>query len=82
MFGVTWINTDSVSTRPIFSINDWPYQPWGGGTIVQCNLSALLIPDGSGKMKHLYISTVNKYRDSIKYRPLLVELVQYMYQLE
>ena len=53
MFGVAWVNTDGVSTRPVFTINDWPYQPWGGGTIVQCNLSALLTPNGSGKMKHL-----------------------------
>lgn len=53
MFGMAWVNTDGVSTRPIFSINDWPHQPRGGGAVVQCNLSTFLTPHSSGKMKHL-----------------------------
>ena len=50
MFGVSWVNTDGVGTRPVLSINDWPYQPGGGCTIVQRNLSALLTPYSSGKV--------------------------------
>ena len=55
MFGMSRINADSVSTRPVFSINDWPHQPRGGGTIVQCDLTALLVPYHSGEVKHLLI---------------------------
>jgi len=61
VFGMSWLNADSVSTRPVFSTNNRTYQPGCGGTIVQCDLSAFLIPHSSGEVKHLLAYVVSMH---------------------